>query len=223
MRFYVAGPARARALAKHLDKITGRAGIPVTLTACQAAVANALGYASFSEFLKVSSAKNPLSPPDEDATTAERADRLATQSSAFVKCFGLDPTSASNLAGIASLTGRPGKSSRGDDRAAFVTTHHLPVRIEGELAKLSPEALRSLDTIIEGLPPGGSTTGETTEIEHPVTAQARLGRDPHIAVRYAKPSELAALFASGEDDEDMEAENLEEAYAACHPSMRREA
>lgn len=235
MRFYVSGPARAKSLAKSLSKTASQSGIAASLSQCQAALADALGYSSFGELLKVSQTPTTPSLLDDEVPEQERSARLAYQTAAFVRKLGLKPMQASELAAAVKLTGRPGKGLLSAPKhAGFQTTHHWPVRYEGALRQLPADALETLDTIIEILAPGESTVGTSDLVEHAVFAEARQGNDPHILVRYAKPSEALSMFGSGNDDEefdeddddfpdDRQEEDRREIETWCHPSVREEA
>ena len=232
MRFNVAGSGRAKAIAKNLYRTAERHGIRPSLTLCQAAVAEALGYASFAELLRIAgTGRARPSLLDEDLAPADRASRRTFQVAALVRRLEIGQDLAARLAAEASLSGRSGKRDavRAPEPPAFEFTHHWPVRYEGDLGACSPDELVSLDEIIETLAPGQACTGSSSLIEHMIFAEARSGAVPAIVVRYATAQEVRACFARdpmddeepGEDpDEESRLDRLVSEY--CHPSMRGE-
>jgi hypothetical protein len=231
MRFHVAGTARAKALPKALSRtVSLMTGSKPSLSHCQAAVAQALGYASFAELLRVAGGGHmPPSPLDDAIPAHERTERIQRQAAAFSARLGLGDALALDIAREAALTGRPGRGTPSDAPVpASVSTLGWPIRYEGAIRDLDAEALRSFDTIIETIPPGRSSTGLPGLVPHLVTGEAVDGKEPYIRVRYATMEEVLATFPreawddGEEDDEADDDEDRDTLARFCHPSERHE-
>ena len=103
MRFYLASADRARSAAKSLLRKLSDLGVEASLGQCQAAIAAALGYASWAE-LKGQVGLHPPSSFDHEVGDEARTSRIAHQAKALAEAFSLSPDAAEAMARMAGLT-----------------------------------------------------------------------------------------------------------------------
>ena len=117
MRFLIASPEHARRKARLLKDLLDRLGAPAPLTACQATLARALGYASWAEMLATRGTPSPL---DEQADPATIRLRIERQVEAVAAGHRLDPARAAGVARALALTARERSTEPDADLVAFV-------------------------------------------------------------------------------------------------------